>query len=177
MDMEDMMGMDPKEYRLTGWIFLIMGFIGIIFPYFISAFAVYMTGFMLIIGGFAFAFSGERSGWIRWLMALVFFALGLLVIVNPYESILALGILMGIFFLITGFAALFMGFVNLKEGGALMLFNGIISLILAGMVIVGWPEDTAWMVGVFLGVYLLFEGVALLMMGKYADMNGGVAAA
>ena len=176
-EMDKMMGMDPKEYRTTGWIFLIMGIIGMIFPFFMSTFVVYMIGFFLIIGGIVFAFTGEKSAWMKWLMAILFFILGMMVIINPYYSILAVGLLMGIFFLISGFATLFIGFTSLNDGGWLLVVNGIISLLLAGMVLAGWPYDATWMVGLFVGIYLLFEGVALLTMGKQAEMKGGSAVA
>ncbi len=175
--MTEMMGMDPKEYRTTGIIFLIMGFIGMIFPVFMSTFAVYMIGFLLIIGGIVFAFVGERSGWMKWLLAILFFILGMMVIINPYYSIVAVGLLMAVFFLLSGFTALIMGAMNTKDGGWLMMVNGIISLLLAGMVLAGWPEDSVWMVGLFLGIYLIFEGVALLAIGSQMDgRNGGAVA-
>ena len=174
-DMGDMMGMDPKEYRTTGIIFLILGFIGMIFPYFMSTFAVYMIGFLLIVGGIVFALVGERSAWMKWTLAIVFFILGMLVLIHPKYSIAAVGLLMGIFFLISGFAALIMGAMNTREGGWLMMVNGIISLFLAGMVLVGWPEDSMWMVGLFLGIYLIFEGVALMAIGKQTEGGGAFA--
>jgi len=44
-----------------------------------------------------------------------------------------------------------------------MLLNGIITLVLAVWIVVTWPASAAWVVGIIVGVRMLFSGMARLM--------------
>jgi uncharacterized membrane protein HdeD (DUF308 family) len=49
-----------------------------------------------------------------------------------------------------------------------MLFNGIIDLILAGIIIAGLPGTLAWALGLLVGIDMLFGGVTLIAMALEA---------
>ena len=42
-----------------------------------------------------------------------------------------------------------------------MLASGIADLILAGIIIAGWPSTAAWALGLFVGVNLITSGAAI----------------
>jgi uncharacterized membrane protein HdeD (DUF308 family) len=42
-----------------------------------------------------------------------------------------------------------------------MLLSGIADLILAGLIIAGWPSSAAWALGLIVGINLITSGVAL----------------
>jgi hypothetical protein len=56
-----------------------------------------------------------------------------------------------------------------------MIFNGIIDVLLAGLFLFNWPESSLWMVGLFIGISLLFDGWALVMIGLALRKNGTMA--
>jgi uncharacterized membrane protein HdeD (DUF308 family) len=43
----------------------------------------------------------------------------------------------------------------------IVLFDGIITCLLGGMVLAEWPSDTIWVVGTLFGVALLFSSLRL----------------
>jgi len=52
-----------------------------------------------------------------------------------------------------------------EHGRGWLIFNGVISLALASIIIYGWPFAFAWLVGFFIGISLFIDGVTLLMLG------------
>jgi len=45
-----------------------------------------------------------------------------------------------------------------------MLASGIVTLILAAMIIMGLPQTAAWALGLLVGIDMLFSGAALISM-------------
>ena len=37
------------------------------------------------------------------------------------------------------------------------MFNGMLSLLLAAVFILGWPFTSVWLIGLFIGISLFFE--------------------
>jgi uncharacterized membrane protein HdeD (DUF308 family) len=56
-----------------------------------------------------------------------------------------------------------------------MLFNGIIDLILAAIIISGMPGTLAWAFGLLVGIDLLFGGAALIVMATEARPSSNTA--
>jgi uncharacterized membrane protein HdeD (DUF308 family) len=46
-----------------------------------------------------------------------------------------------------------------------MLLNGIVALLLGGLIWVQWPSSSAWALGTLVGVNLLMTGITRLMFG------------
>jgi uncharacterized membrane protein HdeD (DUF308 family) len=45
-----------------------------------------------------------------------------------------------------------------------MAMSGIADLVLAGLIISGWPETASWALGLIVGVNLLTSGLAITMV-------------
>jgi uncharacterized membrane protein HdeD (DUF308 family) len=45
-----------------------------------------------------------------------------------------------------------------------MLRSGIADLILAGLIILGWPGTSSWALGLVVGVNLISSGIAIIMV-------------
>lgn len=46
-----------------------------------------------------------------------------------------------------------------------LFLNGVVALILGGMIFAKWPSDAAWMIGLLYGIQSIFTGFALMMVG------------
>jgi uncharacterized membrane protein HdeD (DUF308 family) len=46
-----------------------------------------------------------------------------------------------------------------------MLLNGIVALLLGGLIWAQWPSSSAWAIGTLVGVNLLMTGITRLMFG------------
>ena len=49
-------------------------------------------------------------------------------------------------------------------GSRWLLFDGIVTLILAVMIWRSWPSSSAWAIGTLVGVSMLFSGASRLML-------------
>ncbi len=55
------------------------------------------------------------------------------------------------------------------EGWGWMVFSGIVSIVFGVMIYRQFPESALWLVGVLVGVRLVFSGMAMIMMGAATE--------
>jgi uncharacterized membrane protein HdeD (DUF308 family) len=75
------------------------------------------------------------------------------------------------YFIVDGAAIIFLAIVHRRELSGRwewMLMNGVIDLILAGIIISGFPGTLVWALGLLVGIDLLFGGAALIAMASAA---------
>ena len=53
-------------------------------------------------------------------------------------------------------------------GSGWLFVDGVITLLLAVLILRTWPLDSAWVLGTLLGVSMLFSGMARLMISLAA---------
>ncbi len=78
---------------------------------------------------------------------------------------LSLTLVLAAFFLAQGVTQIFASLSHrrvLKSWGWVLL-SGVVDLILAGIIMSGWPETSAWVIGILVGVNLLMVGISLIM--------------
>jgi uncharacterized membrane protein HdeD (DUF308 family) len=46
-----------------------------------------------------------------------------------------------------------------------LFLNGIVAIILGGMIYAQWPSDSDWAIGILFGIQSLFNGATLLLLG------------
>jgi uncharacterized membrane protein HdeD (DUF308 family) len=160
---------DFRRYaRTTGWVLLVLGLAGILLPKLVSITLSVLIGWLLLLAGgisaYLVYYSYRRSG-LAWLKPFVLFAIGLLVIFNPTVAIAAIGLLLAVYFLLDGFAGVtFAMELRPLSGSGWMLANGILSFLLAAVLLIGWPFSSLWVVGLLIGIRLFLDGLALLML-------------
>jgi len=61
-------------------------------------------------------------------------------------------------------------YIRLKNmlGAGWMLMNGIVTLLLGGLIWFHWPSSSVWAIGTLVGVNLLMTGISRLMLGLAA---------
>jgi uncharacterized membrane protein HdeD (DUF308 family) len=96
----------------------------------------------------------------HWLSAALFGVLGALIIWRPMVTAEILTLLIGAFFLVAGAFQLITPFViSLPEWGWHAL-NGLITFVLGILILAQWPVSGLWVIGLFLGIELVFYGAA-----------------
>ena len=48
----------------------------------------------------------------------------------------------------------------------MILVSGLLSLVLGVMILVRWPASSLWVLGTFLAIELIFQGVATIMLAR-----------
>ena len=77
-----------------------------------------------------------------------------------------IGLLLAVYFLFDAMASFTLAqSVHPAKGWGWMTLNGVVSALLAVLLLVGWPTMSLWLVGIFVGISLLFDGAALVAIG------------
>ena len=96
----------------------------------------------------------------HWLGAILFGVVGALMIWRPVVSAEILTLLMGAFFLVAGLFQLITPFVVSLPDWGWHALNGLITLVLGILVLAQWPVSGLWVIGLFVGIELIFYGGA-----------------
>ena len=162
-----------KSARISGILFILFGAAGIFFPTFMSfttlAFVAYLMLFMGIMSGYM-TWTSDRKSWAGWLKSLMLILVAVFMIFYPMQGIATLGLLFAIYFLVDAFAEFGLAFsLYPQKVWLLWLLNAITSLALGVIFLVGWPFSSLYMVGLLVGISLVFDGIALLAGGAFLE--------
>lgn len=151
---------------------MLVGILGIALPQLMAITITELIGGLLLLAGLAVSYlvwHGFRQRGIAWLKPFVLIATGLLVIFYPTAGAAALGLMLVVYFLMAGFSSVsFSWELRPSKGWGWLMFNGMLSFLLAAVFLVGWPFASVWMIGMLVGISLLFDGAALLALGLAA---------
>jgi len=126
--------------------------------------------FILISAGaakIAYAFrTREQSGFIwKTLISVLYVLTGLMLIVNPLSGVVTLTLLLGSFLLTEGVFEIVLAFrVRPERNWLSVLLNGIVTLVLGGIVVFQWPGDSPWLLGTAVGASVISTGISRLML-------------
>ena len=102
-----------------------------------------------------------------WLLlgALYVFA-GFVCLQNPFEAATLLTLMLGIALIVGGLLRIFLA-TQMKQGTpwGWVVFSGIISVLLGVMIVAKWPVSSFYVLGIFLGIDLIFIGSGWLTIG------------
>ena len=108
---------------------------------------------------------GHWAGFFHHLLfAILFGVAGLLLVTRPLISAEALTFVMAIFFLIGGLFELIGSFIVALPGWGWQAADGIITIVLGGLVLAQWPASGLWVIGLFIGIDLIFYGLAWIAL-------------
>ena len=135
---------------LLGWLFLLSGILGLV-----------TTIWMRQLPGF----------WWALLSALLAIATGAALLWWPFGGVLSLTLGLAIFFLIEGAVSIMYALDHRREFSGRwgwMLVSGVVDIVLALLILVGFPGTAAWAIGLLVGINMLMGGVALVAMALHA---------
>jgi uncharacterized membrane protein HdeD (DUF308 family) len=156
-------------FLLLGVALLVLGAICIIDPLIPSIASVFLLGFVLIAAGIVQIVSafwaGKWSGMLlHLLIGVLYIVVGYMIIDAPIVSMVVITKFIAIFLIVSGafriIAALIMRF---PEWGWALL-NGCITLLLGVIINRQLPEAALWVIGLFVGIELFFNGWAWVML-------------
>jgi len=96
--------------------------------------------------------------------AILFGVMGLLLVTRPVISAEAVTFVMAIFFLIGGLFELIGSLVIALPGWGWQAADGVITIILGALVLAQWPASGLWVIGLFIGIDLIFYGFAWIAL-------------
>lgn len=160
-------------FLALGILLIIAGTLAIIYDMAATMLSVLFFGWLLIAAG---ALEAVQSFWQpKWGGFFLHFFLGILGVVvgfhlvsSPAAGALVLTLVMGLYFLVIGIfravTALAMRFPN----WGWVFFSGVISFILGLMIKQQWPYSGLFIIGLFIGIDLIFSGWSYVMLALAA---------
>lgn len=166
-----------KDTNSSFWIglfLIVLGIAAITVPAVSTIVAETWVALILIFAGgtkLAYAYQTREQGGFIWklLLGILYIATGLLLFVYPLTGVLTLTLLIGSFLLTEGVFELILAFrLRPQKNWTWVLGDGIITLLLGGMIWFQWPFDAPWLIGTLVGASILFTGVSRVMLSLNA---------
>jgi uncharacterized membrane protein HdeD (DUF308 family) len=163
--------------KITGWylaaavLFIVLGIFGIIEPGVAGLGVALLVGWLLVIGAVfhfiaAFKGGGAKQVIFQVLIGILYAIGGFYFLTHTIMATATLTLLLGGVILAEGVIEIVSYFRMRKEGASgWLLLNGIITLLLGGLIWFHWPSSTVWAIGIIVGVNLLMTGITRLMFG------------
>ncbi|HZU10383.1 MAG TPA: DUF308 domain-containing protein [Pseudacidobacterium sp.] len=109
--------------------------------------------------------AGGFGGYLwRTLVGIVYIVGGIWIFMHPVLGLVSFTLVLGWMFLFEGILYLLSYFQARRTGGAgWLLVDGIVTLVLALLILVHWPSSSAWAIATIVGVNLLISGFTRLM--------------
>ena len=163
--------------KLTGWyiaaavLFIVTGVFAIVEPALAGLGVALLVGWLLLFGAvahFLAAFNGGSTRHVIFqVLAAIAFAIGgIYLLMHPLLALGTLTLLLAAVIIVAGVCEIIAYLrVRSEQASGWVLLNGIVALLLGGMIALHWPSSSVWAIGTLVGVNLLFTGTARLMIG------------
>jgi uncharacterized membrane protein HdeD (DUF308 family) len=153
-----------------GLISLVVGVAAITFPVLFSLALVQLLAILLAVTGLVGvwqAIFGDRHVSHRvWtgLSGLIRIAAGVVLYACEISGLAVMTLVLGVAFVAEAIVCLFsaLKLKSVNPGWIWLLLNAITALVLGGMLLAKWPNDSTWVVGLLYGIQSLFTGSAML---------------
>jgi uncharacterized membrane protein HdeD (DUF308 family) len=172
--MADSMTMDVN--RATTWsivlsvLLMIAGLLAIFAPMIAGLVSTVVIGWLLIFAGvlhFVYAWSGENARMVmgQILLGLLYCLIGGYVLYNPVAGLVGLAFAIAVYLFAEGILEFVLAAqLRPAPGSGWLIFDGIITVLLAILIASSWPSSAAWAVGVLVGASMFFGGMTRLML-------------
>jgi uncharacterized membrane protein HdeD (DUF308 family) len=122
-----------------------------------------MSGAAEILG--AFWTRGWTGFFLHLLTGLLAIVIGLFFLRAPLNALLALTLLVAAFLMVGGIFKIIAALSFRFAAWGWPLLSGVIDLLLGIMIWMEWPGSGLWVIGLFLGINMLFRGVHWIALG------------
>src|SRR5579875_552532 len=161
-----------KVFLAEGIILTLLGFAAILVPPIAGLAATVFLGCLFLIAGLLgllTTFRARGSPGFAWslLSAIAAVIAGAILLWNPFQGLATLTYVLTGFFIADGIFVIILAAAHRRELSGKwewMMVNGIIDLILAGIIIAGLPGTLIWALGLLAGIDLVFGGASLIAM-------------
>ena len=157
-----------------GILMVILGVIGLGMTFFLTIASVLVFGVMLLIGsGFQLVDAFKSKGWksvtLHVLMALAYLIGGAVMIYDPISSSIMLTMVIAVMLVMAGAMRIVMAFqMRGHKGWGWVVFSGVLSIALGVMIFMQWPVSGLWVIGMFVAIEMISQGVASITIALAA---------
>jgi uncharacterized membrane protein HdeD (DUF308 family) len=166
--------------KAVGWsifvsvIMIVAGLLAIAMPLEAGIAVNLFVAWMLVfaaVAHFIFAWYTRRTGSVllKVLLGVLYLAVAIYLLDHPARGLATLTLALAFYLLIEGVTEIILYFQHRTTNGASwFLLNGVITIVLGGMLWATWPSSTEWAIGTLVGISIFFSGVSRLMISLAA---------
>lgn len=153
-----------------GILFVIFGFLGLSSVIGVTIISIVFIGFMFLAGGvlqFIDVFKSKKWKVAVWhgLIALMYFFGGCFIIWDPLLASTVITALIGWTLVIIGLVRLVMAIaLHGTAGWIFTLIASLAAIVLGGIILMQWPLSSLWVIGLFISIELLLNGLSYMIM-------------
>jgi uncharacterized membrane protein HdeD (DUF308 family) len=157
-----------------GWaiLLIIVGFFALALPFEAGIAIAIVVAILVIVAGIAHlasSFAARTTGGFFWrlLVGCAYLIAGVYLLMHPKLSLVSLTLALAVLFFVEGIFHIVTWFqVRSAPGAGWLLFDGIVTLILAVLIWRSWPASAVWALGTLVGINLLMSGFTRLMYSR-----------
>jgi uncharacterized membrane protein HdeD (DUF308 family) len=157
-------------FVLLGALLTILGFVALSCSMVAALATMLFFGYMMLIGGVFYIvgafFTGAWGGFFLSLLAgVLYLVTGFIFVNHPLEVGTLYALFLAVFFFVEGLFRIVGALAGRFRHWGWVLFNGIITMVLGVLIWKHWPLDGLYVIGLFVGIDLIFSGMGYLMLG------------
>lgn len=166
--------------KSLGWsialsiLMILAGILAIVIPPAAGIAITVLFGWLLIFSGAAhlvFGWQTRTTGGLVWelLLGLVYIAAGVYLLWNPVVGMVSLTLALAIYLFAESIIEFILA-VRLRPmpGSGWLFVDALVTLALAIIIYRTWPANAGWVLGLLVGISMLFSGVSRLMLSLAA---------
>jgi len=166
-------------FLVEGIALVVLGALAVAMPGVASLAATVLFGWILLASGIVVLIAALRARhapgfWWSLISGIIGIAAGVLLLLRPLQGVLTLTIVLIAFLLAQGVVSILYAIEHRKQASGRwgwVLVSGIVDLLLAALLLAGFPGTAVWALGLLLAIKLLFSGWSLIMMALHARPN------
>ena len=170
------MNANEEIKRNIGWsialsvLMIVAGIMAIIVPPASGIAVTILVGWLMIFSGgahIAYSWQARKGGGLFWgiLVGILYGFTGGYILAHPVAGLTSLTLVLAVYLLLESILEAILSFqLRPLSGSGWLLFDGIVTFILAIMVWGSWPASSLWVIGTLVGVSMICSGVSRLMV-------------
>ena len=155
--------------RFIGFLLILLGAVGILLPAMMSLSTAIFVGWLLLAGGILWAvhtYKHSPKHVMDWLKPVLLLIVGGMMLFYPVGGVEVVSLLLAVYLLLDALCSFtLVQSMHPTKGWGWMVFNGVASIVIVAFFLIGWPVTSLWLVGLYVGINLLFNGLALVAIG------------
>jgi uncharacterized membrane protein HdeD (DUF308 family) len=165
-------------FLFMGVALIILGTIAIGSAEIMTMVSVMLLGWILIFAGiFEVVHGFARRAWggffINLMAGLLYAVTGLLMVSHPGLAAVTLTFMIAMLLIVAGTFRIVVAFSTPIHHRGWLILNGVISLVLGFCIMDSWPVSGLWVIGLFIGIDMIFDGWTEVMLALSVGSGGG----
>lgn len=181
---KDMQQVADEVRANWGWLMAMglaltaLGAVGLYMAGALTVASLWWFGVLTIAGGVAtlvdaFRAEGWRAKLWEMLIAVIYVAAGIVMLLNPGASAVWFTLFIAAFLFASGILRIITGF-QIREqvkGWGWTVFGGVASTVLAIMIWAQWPVSGLWVIGMFIAIEMIMQGTSMISIALAAKAS------